>query len=70
MSIVCFYSLIENFYVQTFAEYKTEEERILKFRDFMNTLRNFAKSVFARIFAKLKYLAKQFKLTESPDHVL
>ena len=41
-----------------------------KFRDFMNTLRNFAKSVFVRIFAKFKYLAKQFILTESPDHVL
>ena len=43
---------------------------MFKSRDFMNTLRNFAKSVFARIFAKLKYLAKQFILTESPDHVL
>ena len=32
---------------------------IFKFRDFMNTLRNLAKSVFA-----------QFILTESPDHVL
>ena len=28
---------------------------IFKFRDFMNTLRNFAKSVFAHIFAKLEY---------------
>ena len=37
---------------------------MFKFRDFMNTLRNFAKSVFARIFAK------QFILTESPDHML
>ena len=37
---------------------------ISKFRDFMNTLRNFAKSVFAHI------SAKQFILTESPDHVL
>ena len=26
---------------------------IFKFRDFINTLRNFAKSVFAHIFAKL-----------------
>ena len=43
---------------------------ILKFCHFMNTLRNFAKSVFTRIFAKFKYLAKQFILTESPDHVL
>ena len=33
---------------------------MFKFRDFMNTLRNFEKSVFARIFAKFKYLAKQF----------
>ena len=40
------------------------------FRDFMNTLRNFANSVFAHIFAKFKYFAKQFILTESPDHVL
>ena len=29
---------------------------IFKFRDFMNTLRNFAKSVLAHIFAKLEYL--------------
>ena len=36
----------------------------------MNTLRNFAKSVFAHISAKLKYIAKQFILTESADHVL
>ena len=43
---------------------------MFKFRDFMNTLRNFVKSVFARIFAKFKYLAKQFILTESPDDVL
>ena len=28
---------------------------IFKFRDFMNTLRNFAKSVFAHIFAKFEY---------------
>ena len=28
---------------------------ISKFRDFMNTLRNFAKSVFAHISAKFKY---------------
>ena len=33
---------------------------VFKFPNFMNTLRNFAKSVFARIFAKFKYLAKQF----------
>ena len=43
---------------------------ISKFRDFINTLRNFSKSVFAHISAKFKYLAKQFILTESPDHVL
>ena len=41
-----------------------------KFHDFMSTLRNFAKSVFARIFEKFKYLAKQFIFTESLDHVL
>ena len=44
--------------------------KMFKFRDFMNTLRNFVKSVFACIFAKFKYLAKQFILTESSDHVL
>ena len=43
---------------------------ISKFHDFMNTLRNFAKSVFADISAKFKYFAQQFILTESPDHVL
>ena len=43
---------------------------IFRFYDFLNTLRNFAKSAFAHIFAKFKYLAKQFILTESPDHVL
>ena len=43
---------------------------ISKFRDFMNTLRNFAKSVFVHISWKFKYFAKQFILTESPDHVL
>ena len=35
----------------------------------MNTLRNFA-IFFTRIFAKSKYLAKTFILTESSDHVL
>ena len=40
-----------------------------KFRDFMNTLRDFAKYAFAHIPAKFKYFAKQFILTESPDHV-
>ena len=44
--------------------------KMFKFCDFINTSRNFAKSVFAHIFAKLKYLAKQFILKESPDHVL
>ena len=43
---------------------------ISKFRDFMDTLRNFAKSAFAHIFTKFKYFAKQFILTESPDHVI
>ena len=43
---------------------------ISKLRDFMNTLRNFAKSVFAHISAESKYFAKQFILTESPDHVI
>ena len=28
---------------------------MFKFRDFMNTLRNFAKSVFAHIFEKFEY---------------
>ena len=37
---------------------------IVKFRDFMNTLRNFAKSVLAHIFAKVIIYSK------SPDHVL
>ena len=43
---------------------------MLKLRDYMNTLRNFAKSVFTCIFAKFTYITKQFILTESPDHVL
>ena len=33
--------------------------KIFNFCDFMKTLRNFAKFVFARIFAKFKYLAKK-----------
>ena len=33
----------------------------------MNTLRNLTKSVFDHIFPKLKYFAKQFISTESPD---
>ena len=40
------------------------------FGDFINTLRNFAKSVFADIFTKFKYFVKQFILTEFPDHLL
>ena len=43
---------------------------IFKFRDFMNTLRNFAKSVFAHIFAKFEYSAKVIIYSRSPDHVL
>ena len=43
---------------------------ISKFHNFMNTLRNFAKSVFTHISAKFKYFAKQFISTESPDYVL
>ena len=43
---------------------------IFRFHNFMNVLRNFAKSVFAHIFTKFKYFSKQFILTESPDHVL
>ena len=39
-------------------------------RDFMNTLRNFAKSVFGHIFAKFKYFVKQLLSMESPGHVL
>ena len=31
---------------------------IVKFRDFMNTLTNFAKSVSAHIFGKFEYFAK------------
>ena len=43
---------------------------IFKFRNFMNTLRNFAKSFFAHIFAKFEYLAKVSIYSKSPDHVL
>ena len=43
---------------------------IFKFRDFMNTLRNFVKSVFAHIFAKFEYFAKVIIYSKSPDHVL
>ena len=38
--------------------------------DFMNTLRNFAKSVFAHIFVKFEYFAKVILCSKSPDHVL
>ena len=40
---------------------------IIKFRDFMNTLRNYAKFV---LLVFLRNLNKKFILTESPDHVL
>ena len=43
---------------------------IFRFCDFMNTLRNFAKSAYAHILVEFKYFAKPFILTESPDHVL
>ena len=43
---------------------------MFEFRDFMNTFKNFAKSVFSFIIAKFRYLAKHFILMESPDHVL
>ena len=43
---------------------------VFKFCDPINILRNLAKPVFDCIFAKFKYLAKQFILTEFPDHVL
>ena len=43
---------------------------IFKFRDFMNTYRNFAKSVFAHIFVKFEYFAKVIIYSKSPDHVL
>ena len=43
---------------------------IFKFRDFMNTLRNFAKSVFAHILEKFEYFAKVITYSKSPDHVL
>ena len=43
---------------------------ISKFRDFMDTLRIFEKTIFAHISAKSKYFAKQFILAEYPDHLL
>ena len=49
-----------SFKVRDLENYFSE---ISTFSDFMNTLRNFVKSVFAHIFAKYKYFAKQFILT-------
>ena len=40
-----------------------------KFRDFMNTLRTFAKSVFAQIFAKFEYFVKVIIYLKSPDQM-
>ena len=39
------------------------------FFEFMNILRNFAKSIFAHIFTKLEYFAKVIIYSKSPDHV-
>ena len=43
---------------------------IFNFCDLMNTLRNFAKSVFTHIVAKSEYFAKVIIYLKSPDHVL
>ena len=43
---------------------------LFKFRDFMNKLRNFTRSVFAYIFVKFEYFAKVIIHLKSPDHVL
>ena len=43
---------------------------IFKFRDFMNTLRNFAKFVLLEFSRNLNSSLKKVILTESPDHVL
>ena len=43
---------------------------IFKFRDFMNTLRNFVKSVLAHIFAKFESFEKVIIYSKSPDQVL
>ena len=40
------------------------------FCDFMNTLRNFAKSVFAHIFGKFQYFAKVIIYSKSPDYMI
>ena len=42
---------------------------IWRFQTFAKYL-NFVKPIFAQIFTKFKYFAKQFILTESPDHAL
>ena len=44
--------------------------KISKVRDFKNTLRNFANSVFAHISEKFKYFVKHIIVKESPDHVV
>ena len=66
MSVLC---IILKHVVWRFRIYNYFRE-IFKFRDFMNTLRNFAKSAFAHIFAKFEYLAKVIIYSKSPDHVL
>ena len=43
---------------------------IFKFRNFINTLRNFANSVFSHIVAKFEYFAKVIIHLKSADHVL
>ena len=43
---------------------------IFNFRDFMNTLRNFTKPVFADIFPKFEYFLKVIVYSKSPDQVL
>ena len=39
-------------------------------RDFMNTLKNFTKPVFADIFPKFEYFLKVIVYSKSPDQVL
>ena len=56
--------------IYSFDAHDLKISKISKFRYFMHTLKNFAKSVSAYIFAKFKYFAKQPILTESPNHVL
>ena len=43
---------------------------IFKFRNSTNTLKSFAKPVFAYIFGQFKYFGKQDIFMESPDHML